>query len=112
MSQPRSVNVIELYELHSESSALQVIDVRELDEIEAVRTSFAKALPLSRLAGGDIGPLAQVDKSETLYMLCRSGNRSRTACDLLSRAGFANVVNVEGGMIAWEAARLPVLKGK
>ena len=45
-------------------------------------------------------------------MICRSGSRGRQACEKILAAGFTNVVNVEGGTLAWEQAGLPVVRGK
>jgi rhodanese-related sulfurtransferase len=47
-----------------------------------------------------------------LYVICRSGNRSSKACQKFIDAGYTNVVNVEGGTSAWDAAGLPVVRGK
>jgi rhodanese-related sulfurtransferase len=43
-----------------------------------------------------------------VYVICRSGNRSRTASDILVGLGFTKVYNVDGGVIAWLDAGLPV----
>ena len=45
-------------------------------------------------------------------MICRSGSRGRQACEKILSAGFANVVNVEGGTLAGEQAGLPEVRGK
>jgi rhodanese-related sulfurtransferase len=50
--------------------------------------------------------------SQPLYVICRSGNRARQACEKLIAAGYTNVVNVEGGTQAWEQAGLPLVRGK
>jgi rhodanese-related sulfurtransferase len=42
-----------------------------------------------------------------LLVGCRSGARSARACELLSSAGYTAMVNVEGGMLAWDAKALP-----
>ena len=42
-------------------------------------------------------------KDEEIVVYCRSGKRSAMAQHLLQQAGFANVRNLEGGMIAWQA---------
>ncbi|WNB16794.1 rhodanese-like domain-containing protein [Marivirga arenosa] len=51
-----------------------------------------------------------LDKNKTYYVICRSGGRSARASDQMRAAGFKNVVNVTGGMLAWQAANLPVKK--
>ena len=51
-------------------------------------------------------------EDEPLYTICRSGSRGRQACEAFHAAGFTNVVNVEGGTLAWEQAGLPVVRGK
>jgi hypothetical protein len=50
--------------------------------------------------------------SEPLYIICRSGGRSAQACQMFEKAGYSNVVNVEGGTLAWEQAGLPVNRGQ
>jgi rhodanese-related sulfurtransferase len=47
-------------------------------------------------------------KDQPVYVVCRSGNRSLVAARTLVEAGFTDVRNVEGGMIAWAAAGFPV----
>ena len=43
-------------------------------------------------------------KDETVYVYCRSGNRSGQACLILGTMGFTNVINVTGGVLAWQEA--------
>ena len=50
--------------------------------------------------------------SEPLYVICKSGGRSQQACEKFIKAGFTNVVNVEGGTTACIEAGLPVVRGK
>lgn len=52
------------------------------------------------------------DAEGPLYVICASGARGRQACGKFAAAGFPDVVNVEGGTRAWEAAGLPVERGK
>jgi rhodanese-related sulfurtransferase len=47
-----------------------------------------------------------------LYFICRSGGRGKQACEKLLAAGYASVVNVEGGTSAWAEAGLPVVRGR
>lgn len=48
------------------------------------------------------------DASAPVAVICRSGMRSGRAAKLLAGAGFTNVSNVRGGMMAWTRANLPV----
>lgn len=85
---------------------LRVVDVREPYEIEG---------PLGVIEGALVIPLAEIEKraaeladSGPLLLVCRSGRRSATACERLFARGFRELTNLEGGMIAWNRAGLPV----
>jgi rhodanese-related sulfurtransferase len=52
------------------------------------------------------------DDDEPLYLICRSGSRGQKACEKFLAAGFKNVVNVEGGTLAWAECGLPVVRGR
>ena len=52
--------------------------------------------------------LMKEDASKPVAVICRSGMRSARAAKLLAAAGFADVSNVRGGMMAWTSANLPV----
>lgn len=58
-------------------------------------------VPLGELMGA-FDKLA-LHKDDELIVYCRSGKRSAMAGQLLRQAGFSNVRNLEGGMIAWQA---------
>ena len=79
-----------------------LIDVREPDEWAAGHAPEATHLPL-----GGVNPDA-VPSGTTVIAVCRSGNRSGRAAELLAAAGIP-VHNLAGGMTAWAAAGLPVL---
>lgn len=47
--------------------------------------------------------VAQLDKSKTYLIYCRSGNRSGQACNYMAQQGFTGqLYNLDGGMMAWE----------
>lgn len=89
------------------AGSLEIIDVRTPVEYGEVHARGAKNVPLDRL-----DPAAFATAGGPLYVICRSGGRGRQACEKLLAAGVGNVVNVEGGTLAWEQAGLPVVRGK
>ncbi len=49
-----------------------------------------------------VSELQKLDKSKNYYVYCRSGNRSRQTCAIMTQIGFGNAYNLEGGIIAWK----------
>ena len=49
-------------------------------------------------------------KDETYFVYCRSGGRSGKACAMMEEAGFKNVYDMAGGILAWEKEALPLQK--
>ena len=84
------------------SDSVLLLDVREDDEWQAGHAAAAAHMPLSRL------DVAGVPTDRPVIAICRSGNRSGKAADVLAQAGV-NVANMAGGMTAWAAAGLPVI---
>ncbi len=85
-----------------------VLDVREPSEYEGGHLLNAKLIPLGKLKER-VGELEKY-KDKPLVVVCRSGNRSGTACAILSKLGFDQAYNLMGGMMAWQKASLPVKK--
>ncbi|WHX49827.1 rhodanese-like domain-containing protein [Paenibacillus woosongensis] len=77
--------------------AVKMLDVREPEEWAAGHIEGAKHIPLGQV----LERLRELDADEELIVICRSGNRSGLACELLEEKGF-NVVNMTGGLLAWE----------
>jgi rhodanese-related sulfurtransferase len=85
-----------------------VLDVRENSEVKSGRIKGAKHIPLKELKPRLQELSKYKDKSVVVY--CRSGNRSAQACDVLTSNEFEKVVNLQGGVMAWQAASLPLSK--
>lgn len=91
---------------------VELIDVRTPVEFREVHCTFARNVPLS-----DLDPKALMNSrtgatDKPLYVICRSGGRGKQACERFIAAGYTNVVNVEGGTMAWAECGLPVNRGK
>ena len=54
--------------------------------------------------------IASLDKNATYAVYCRSGNRSGQAVKVMQDAGFTNVFNMNGGVIDWANAGLPLVR--
>lgn len=99
-----------LSEIIHSGTAVELIDVRTPVEYREVHVSSARNIPLDQLSAAQFA--AGRRGSEPLYVICRSGSRGQQACERFLAAGYTNVVNVEGGTLAWDQARLPVVRGK
>lgn len=102
----------ELMQRRQSSHPLDLIDVRTPAEFREVHVQFARNVPLDRLDPLAIKADRNGNADQPLYVICRSGSRGKQACEKLLVAGLANVVNVEGGTLACEAAGLPVTRGQ
>lgn len=87
----------EVETLLSERTTLNIIDVREVDEVAAGRIPGSVNIPLGLIEFR----MNELDKSKEYVMVCRSGGRSGRASQFLEGQGF-KVINMEGGMLAWE----------
>ena len=76
---------------------LNLIDVREVHEVEAGHIPNILHIPLALLGFRQ----NELDKNKQYIMVCRSGGRSAQATQYLESHGF-NVMNMVGGMLAWE----------
>jgi rhodanese-related sulfurtransferase len=101
-----------LAELLAGGKKLDLIDVRTPVEYREVHVESARNVPLDRLDPAALVQARHGSPDEPLYILCRSGSRGQQACERFQKAGFANVVNVEGGTLACVEAGLPVVRGK
>lgn len=87
-----------------------VIDVRDAGEYAAGHLLNSQHIPLGELEKR-LGELDKL-KDKPVILNCQSGNRSASACDILRKAGFTQVHNLDGGIAAWEQAGMPVSRNK
>ncbi|MBL8889332.1 MAG: rhodanese-like domain-containing protein [Planctomycetaceae bacterium] len=101
----------ELLTLKQSHPELQLIDVRTPAEFGEMHVEFARNLPLDRLDATKLKADLKHDPLQPLYVVCRSGGRSKMACEKLVAAGFENIVDVAGGTQACAATGLPIVRG-
>lgn len=95
-----------LHELRQSDPTTELIDVRTPAEFAQVHAPAAKLLPLA-----SFDPNAFREREgERIYVICHIGPRAIWACQHLAAVGV-DAVNVQGGMQAWVAAGLPVVRG-
>ena len=99
-----------VYDHMQTSPGHRLIDVRTPVEFQEVHAVSAINSPLDTLQPSTI--MANIPASDTVYIICRSGGRGQKACEKIRAAGYTNVMNVEGGTLAWADAGLPVKRGK
>ncbi len=95
-----------------EQSRALLIDVRTPVEFRALHAESALNVPLDTIDENTLRTIRNGDPEAPVYLLCRTGNRAGTACEKLEKLGGKNLFVVDGGTEAWEAAGLPVVRGK
>ncbi len=83
-----------------------VLDVREPHEYLGGHVPGAQLMPLAQV----LSRRSELPRGETVYVVCASGNRSKTATDWLRGRGV-DAVSVVGGTSAWIAKGHPVVTG-
>ena len=96
----KNITVEELKKRIDAGEKLHIIDVREPGEYAEFNIG-GKLIPLGKIAGMQTEELDDL-KNEELILHCKAGSRSAQACMILEQMGFTNVVNVTGGMMAWQ----------
>lgn len=100
----REIDVDQLEQVMADGATL--VDVREPMEFAEAHVPGAVLVPMGQLAGR----LGELDKADTVYLICRSGQRSAAMCEVLAADGF-DAVNVAGGTLAWVRAGKPYERG-
>jgi adenylyltransferase/sulfurtransferase len=89
--------VRELKQKLDAKESFQLVDVREPFEHEIANIDSARLIPLGELPDR----LNELDRNRLTIVHCHSGMRSAQAVRMLRDAGFANVLNLEGGIAKW-----------
>lgn len=93
----KEISVKEVQHRLENGENLNLIDVREVNEVQAGHIPGITNIPLGLLEFRT----HELDKNKPYIMVCRSGGRSGQATQYLESQGF-DVTNMTGGMLAWE----------
>ena len=92
----KEITPVEVKELLESGKYLNLVDVREADEVAEGIIPGAIHIPLGEVAAR----VSDFDKSKSYVMICRSGGRSGRATEFLEGQGY-DVTNMTGGMLEW-----------
>lgn len=82
------------------------IDVRTPEEYAESHIKGSTLIPLQQLEQR----IAELPKDKQVYLYCHSGRRSVVAANILTKAGYSNIENIEGGITAWKDAGFPTIR--
>ena len=92
------ITVEQLKQKIDNNEEFTLLDVRESFEAHIANIDIESLqIPLEELTQ----KLNELDKNAEIFVMCRSGNRSASACELLEKEGFTNVANLKGGINEW-----------
>jgi rhodanese-related sulfurtransferase len=98
----------DLIQNNSENPNFVILDVRTLDEYNSGHIENASMLDFYNESFRD--DLDQLDKDDTYVVYCRTGNRSRSATDIMVELGFKDVHNMLGGIVQWDKDGYKIVK--
>ena len=95
-------------EIDQTNQSLIILDVRTREEFNSGRIKNSINIPHDLLLS-DISLVADY-KNEKVVVYCRSGKRAKLVLNRLSDEGFRTLIDVDGDMLAWNSANLPIEK--
>ena len=92
------ISATELKQRLDDGEDIQIIDVREADEVAVARIPNSVHIPLGQV----VSRMAEIDPTRETVVHCKMGGRSAKAIEALKRSGFTgNLQNLTGGITAW-----------
>ncbi len=110
-AEPRNVTpeeVTALMQQHKGDEAFMILDVRTPAEFAEGHLVDARNFDVKASDFHD--RVGSLNRNRTYVVYCRSGNRSGKAVDAMRDMGFTSILHMNGGMLAWGEAKLPVEK--
>ena len=97
------------FDAQTKTAGVVTLDVRSASEFAAGH--IANAINIDVEAPTFDAEIAKLDKTVTYAVYCHSGRRSGIATAKMADAGFTNLYNLDGGIIAWQTMGLPLAQG-
>lgn len=91
----KTIDANEAMNLINNNNNVEIIDVRNMDEYNTGHIANAKNVPLEGIDN------ISYDKSTIIILYCASGMRSMKAAEKLSKMGYTNLYNLDGGLLNW-----------
>lgn len=104
----KDIDVATFSKYMKEKKGAQIIDVRTPGETAQGMITGAREIDINDPAFQK--KIAALDKNKPVLVYCRSGGRSGRAMEIMGKLGFKEVYNLSGGILAWQAAKQPVVK--
>jgi len=102
-SLPREISVDEAYGKYQNGT--YVLDVRTVEEWNEFHAPNSTLIPLDELSTR----ISELPRDKEIVVVCRSGNRSQQARDILLGAGFDQVTSMAGGLNEWRTKGYPIV---
>ncbi len=103
------VNVNQLTHLINRENGV-VVDIRTKDEYKSGHITDSVHILPSDIKAGNFASLEN-HKSDPIIIVCKTGQTAQESANLLAKAGFTNVSLLKSGLIAWNEANLPLVRG-
>ena len=96
--QPSEITATELKTRLDRGDDIQIIDVRESDEVAIAKLPNSTHIPLGQV----VNRMGEIDSNRETVVHCKMGGRSAKAIEALKRSGFSGkLINLKGGITAW-----------
>ena len=102
----------ELTRAHAQDDELVILDVRTPAEFDAGHLSAngAQILNVDVTRADFADRVDRLDRDDRYLVYCRTGNRSETAVSKMRAMGFERIYHMDRGIVAWQAAGLPIVR--
>jgi len=100
----------EKFDILSKDKKYLLLDVRTKEEY--INERIKDSILINFYSQDFLEQIKLLDKNVGYLVYCRSGNRSRTALDIMNKLGFQNSYNLIGGIVEWKRQGKPTIRGE